>query len=80
MLFILAMEILNKLFHRASEENLLQPIGHGATKYRASFYADDVIILVTPSALEFGIIKRILKLFEAASGLPTSKVEICTLV
>jgi hypothetical protein len=45
MLFILAMDVLNRLFTKAGEEGLLQPLGHRAIKFRCSMYADDVMLL-----------------------------------
>lgn len=45
MLFILAMDVLNRLFTKAAEEGLLQPLGHRAIKFRCSMYADDVMLL-----------------------------------
>lgn len=72
MLFILAMEVLNKLFLKASNDGLLHSSGHEAIKYRASFYADDVVIFVKPSASDLHVVKGILEVFGTASGLHTN--------
>lgn len=40
--------------------------------HRASFYADDLVVLVTPQQEDFVCLKRILDLFAGASGLITN--------
>ena len=42
MLFILAMDVLNSLFQKASDEGLLQPLSRRRINHRVSLYADDV--------------------------------------
>jgi hypothetical protein len=72
MMFILVMDVLNRLFSKASERNLLQPIGHPAIKYQCSLYADDVILFVSPTVTQAQAIARILDIFGNASGLKTN--------
>jgi hypothetical protein len=72
MMFILVMDVLNRLFTKASERNLLQPIGHPAIKYQCSLYADDVIVFVSPTVTEAQAVARILDIFGNASGLKTN--------
>jgi hypothetical protein len=45
LLFILVMDVLNRLLGTARDHGLLQPTGHVAVKYPCSLYADDVIIV-----------------------------------
>ena len=45
-------------------------------KHRASFYADDLVIFLSPNVNDFNNMRRILDLFAGASGLITN-VEKC---
>jgi hypothetical protein len=72
MMFILVMDVMNRLFTKASERNLLQPIGHPVIKYQCSMYADDVILFVSPSVTKAQAVARILDIFVNASGLKTN--------
>lgn len=72
MLFILVMDVLNRLFIKASANGLLQPIGHSAVKHQCSMYADDVILFAAPTCFEAIVITRILEIFGDASGLRTN--------
>jgi len=69
MLFIIAMDVLDRLFRKALAENILQPCGTEAIKHSCSFYADDVILFATPTAREGRAIARLLDIFGKASGL-----------
>ena len=57
------------LVHRASEEELLQPLAIRALQHRISIYADDVVIFLRPTASDINITLDILQLFGEASGL-----------
>lgn len=72
MLFLLIMDVLNRLFSKASELGLLQPIGHPTIKHRCSMYADDVILFASPVVEEAQTIARVLSIFGGASGLMTN--------
>jgi hypothetical protein len=48
MLFLLVMEVLNALIHKANEWSLLKPLGAKGVTHRASFYADDLVWFVVP--------------------------------
>jgi hypothetical protein len=72
MLFILVMDTLSRLFGKASEQGLLQPIGHPTIKFQCSLYADDVILFASPTVLEARVIARIMTIFGDASGLKTN--------
>ena len=78
MLFVIVMDALNRLFVKAQRDNVLQPIGVQAIKHHCSLYADDVILLLSPSAEEARAVKFILQLFGDASGLVTN-VDKCSI-
>jgi hypothetical protein len=44
--FILVMEALNGLFHRADLNDLLSPLRAPSIKFRLSLYADDLVIFL----------------------------------
>jgi hypothetical protein len=50
MLFILVMEPLYRMFKKAQELNLLNKISKGCHAFRASLYADDVVVFIKPIA------------------------------
>jgi hypothetical protein len=72
MLFILVMDMLNSLISKASERGLLQPILRRGNGQRLSLYANDVVMFVQPHRNEMLLIKEILRIFGAASGLVTN--------
>lgn len=49
MLFVLTMEVLNALILQAEQEQLFSPLGSSAITFRASFYADDMVIFSKPA-------------------------------
>lgn len=73
MLFVLSMEVLNALIRRADSDHLLSPIGHDAISFRASFYADDMVVFVRPVQHDMRILLAILEVFERASGLKANR-------
>ncbi|KAM0837393.1 hypothetical protein ACQ4PT_061695 [Festuca glaucescens] len=72
MLFILAMEPLQRLLEKATEEKILSPLRLRAARLRASFYADDAALFVNPVKADISAVQRILQLFGDVSGLRTS--------
>jgi hypothetical protein len=72
MLFILAMDVLNRLFLKAASSRILQPMEVGAVKFQCSFYADDVILSAAPTVQEARAVKSILNVFSDTSGLQTN--------
>ncbi|KAM0835188.1 hypothetical protein ACQ4PT_063102 [Festuca glaucescens] len=72
MLFILAMEPLQELFEKATENNVLMPLKIKAARLCASFYADNAALFVNPVKEEVVAVQQILQLFRDASGLRTS--------
>jgi hypothetical protein len=72
MLFLLAMEPLHRLFRKAQEDNLLSKVSKGCDTFRASFYADDVVVFIKPTKKDLLITHCILDTFDEASGLSTN--------
>jgi hypothetical protein len=69
MLFILVMEVLNSLIHKADGWSLLQPLGVRPISHHESFYADDLVMFISPSTQDLHVAHNILSLFEDSSGL-----------
>jgi len=67
MLFIIAMDVWHRLFLKAARDGVLWKMEPSAVKYQCSFYADDVILFIRPTA-----VKDILRIFGEASGLQTN--------
>ena len=60
MLSVIVMDVLNRLFVKAQQDNVLPPIGVPAIKHHCSLYADDAIVLLAPTAQEARAVKHIL--------------------
>lgn len=73
LLFILAMEPLQRLFELSIAEGTLTPIQHSAARVRMSMYADDVAIFLNPDKEEIRATNDILDVFGTVSGLITNK-------
>lgn len=52
MLFILMMEVLHRLFIKATDAEIIQELEVPAIKYQCSLYADGVIIFAGPTTQE----------------------------
>jgi len=72
MLFILVMEVLNSLIRHAANIQLLQPLAVQPGTHRASFYANDAVLFLRPSAGDLQVVKEILDFFGHSSGLRTN--------
>ena len=72
MLFILAMELLQLMLNKATEQGLLTPINSRKATLRTSLFADAAAILLNPVRQEVTIVKQILNSFGAALGLITN--------
>jgi hypothetical protein len=72
MFFIIVMDVLNSLILKDSEQGLLQPILRQGVGQRVSLYVDDVMLFLQPRMEEFLLIKEILQVFGATSGLVTN--------
>lgn len=69
MLFILALEPLQRLLDLAEQNSALSPISSRATKIRISLYADDAAVFVNPIKEEIDTVRIIFETFEKVSGL-----------
>jgi hypothetical protein len=69
MLFVLVMECFHALIRKDDSLGLLQQLGRHDIRFRASLYADHVVAFFSPVELDLRIVKRVLALFEGASGL-----------
>jgi hypothetical protein len=72
MLFLLAMEPLQRLFQKAQENNLLAKVSKGCQDFKVSLYADDAAVFIKPSANDLQVTNTILQPFADASGLQTN--------
>lgn len=72
MLFILAMEVLSRLFNLAQQEGIIRGVSHPGIRHICSLYADDVVLFAHPSVNEASAIKELLRIFGDASGLRTN--------
>jgi hypothetical protein len=69
MLFILAMDTLQRLLDLATGHNVLTQLPLAAAKWRTSMYADNAAIFINPKKEDIDTIKIILDAFGKASGL-----------
>jgi hypothetical protein len=72
MLFILAIDPLQSLLNKATEQGLLHPIGVEPVKLRTSLYADDVALFLCPIASDVQHLHQLLNSFGSAMGLCTN--------
>lgn len=72
MLFIIAMDVLHRLFLKASNDGVLGKMHPSEVKFQCSLYADDVILFIRPTTQEATAVKEILTVFGTASGLHTN--------
>jgi len=72
MFFILAMEPLQLMLNKATEEGLLTPNCNRNAKLRISLFADDSAIFWNPVSEEVQAVNNILRSFGCASGLLTN--------
>ena len=68
MLFILAMDPLQRLLDQATQHGILTPLPLMA-KWRTSMYADDAAIFINPKKEDVEAIKILLQAFGTFSGL-----------
>jgi hypothetical protein len=73
MLFIIAMEPLQRIFQVATAAGLLSPIANRNTNLRVSLYADDAAIFLNPCKQDVQVVADLLDLFGKASGLITNR-------
>jgi hypothetical protein len=70
--FIIAMDVLHRLFLKATRDRVLRKMEPVAIKFRCSLYADDMILFIRPTSQEATVVKEILNVFRTASGLHTN--------
>lgn len=68
-LFILAMDVLNRIFDIATEEGRQTPLRGRQAKMRLSLYADDAVIFTNPKREDISCIMEIMEAFGDATGL-----------
>jgi hypothetical protein len=68
-LFILAMDVLNRIFEIATEEGRLTPLKGRQAKLRLSLYADDAVIFTNPNKEDISCMMQIMEAFGEATGL-----------
>ncbi|KAM0841297.1 hypothetical protein ACQ4PT_059132 [Festuca glaucescens] len=66
---------LGRLLDKAQEDMILSQTGPQILRFRASFYADDVIIFLRPHWQDLRVTVAILDLFGAATGLVTNMAK-----
>jgi hypothetical protein len=69
MLFLLVMEVLNRLIAMAVSWSLFKPLGVRGIAHRASLYVDDLVWFIAPESRDLYMARAILALFEQCSGL-----------
>jgi hypothetical protein len=73
MLFVMpCMEVLNSLIREADRRAALTPLPGRAISHHASLYAEDLVILVTPTTNDLNCVQQILHYFAGASVLVTN--------
>jgi hypothetical protein len=69
MLFILAIDPLQRIIQMAADKGILSPVLPKAANLRCSLYADDAAIFAAPSSTEIDHLHKILEFFGRCSGL-----------
>lgn len=68
-LFILAMDVLNRVFEMATEDGFLTPLKGRLSRLRLSLYTDDAVIFTNPRKEDVSCIMQIMHAFGDATGL-----------
>jgi hypothetical protein len=66
------MDALSSLFIRADESRLLTPLQPRVMRYRVFLYADDLVIFLAPTERDASVVRALLEVFAAESGLFTN--------
>jgi uncharacterized membrane protein YqjE len=69
MLFILAMDPLQRLMDMATQQGVLSKLPLAAARWRTSMYADDATIFINPTKEDLEATTTILHEFDTVSGL-----------
>jgi hypothetical protein len=75
LLFIIAIDPLQKILELAAQQGLIQPVLPRQAKLRCSLYADDAAFFANPSATELDRLCAILHTFGECSGLKVTHVK-----
>jgi len=73
------MEVLNNMISAADRHGVLLPLPSATIRNRASLYADDLVVFLSPTAADLRCIRAILDLFADASGLVTNMDKVLDL-
>lgn len=71
-LFILVIDPLYQLIHKATEMGLLNKLGGRTPRTSISMYADDAVIFIKPTQADVANATKLLNFFEEATGLKTN--------
>lgn len=69
MLFLLVMDVFHRLLTHASNNQMLQPIGHRGITHQCSLYADDAVLFLSSTEQDLTTTTSLLCLFGEGSGL-----------
>ena len=69
LLFIIAIDPLQRIIEHAAQRGILHPVLPKAANLRCSLYADDAAIFANPNVTELKNVQKILKFFGECSGL-----------
>jgi len=72
MLFILAIDLLQKMLDLTTQNGILTPLPLATTKLCTSLYADDAAIFLNPNREELQAVKNMLQMFGEVPGLVTN--------
>lgn len=72
MLFLMAIDPLQHILNRATDDGVLSPINHKNAAVRVSLYADDAALFINPVKAEIQALQSILSEFGKISGLCTN--------
>lgn len=75
MLFILAIDPLQRIIEWAAQKGFLQPVFPKTANLRCSLYADDAAIFAAPTATELDNLQKILHVFGQCSGLSVNMAK-----
>jgi mannosylglycoprotein endo-beta-mannosidase len=68
-LFVLAVDVLNRIFDIATEEGFLSPLKGNQARLRLSLYADDAVVFTNPRREDVNCVMQIMEAFGDATGL-----------
>lgn len=78
MFLLLIMDVLNVMIRKASDSGGFLPLNDRALWHRASLYADDLVLFLSPIRQDLDFIQGILSVFGSASG-PRTNLAKCSI-